>query len=112
MDDLHMEFHQLINEIHESIQFTMEFDEHNLPFLDIMIMKEGEEIKTDLYCKITDTHQYLNFRSCHPSHTKRNIPFNLSKTNMYHSNGSTFTKNKTKRNEETPNKTGLPGKTN
>lgn len=36
-------------------------------------------ITTDLYCKPTDTHQYLDFRSCHPSHTKRNIPFNLAR---------------------------------
>ncbi|VDI10661.1 Hypothetical predicted protein [Mytilus galloprovincialis] len=47
---------------------------------DINIIKEEEEeIITDLYCKPTDTHQYLDFRSCHPSHTKRNIPFNLAR---------------------------------
>ena len=26
---------------------------------------------TDVYCKLTDAHQYLNFRSCHPPHVRR-----------------------------------------
>lgn len=34
---------------------------------------------TDVYYKPTDTHQYLHFNSCHPRHTKRAIPYNLSK---------------------------------
>ena len=33
---------------------------------------------TDLYQKPTDSQQYFPFSSCHPSHTKRNIPFSLS----------------------------------
>ena len=72
-------FHSTINNIHESIKFTVESSTIELPFLDILIIKEGAKIKTDLYCKPTDTHQYLDFRSCHPSHTKRNIPFNLAR---------------------------------
>ena len=31
----------------------------------------GELISTDVYCKPTDVHQYLNFGSCHPPHVKR-----------------------------------------
>ena len=57
----------------------MEKSYDTLPFLDILIIKDGSSITTDLYCKPTDTHQYLDFRSCHPSHTKRNIPFNLAR---------------------------------
>ena len=26
---------------------------------------------TDLYCKVTDCHQYLHYDSCHPNHIKR-----------------------------------------
>ena len=33
------------------------------------------EFSTDVYCKPTDAHQYLNFGSCHPSHVKRGIPY-------------------------------------
>ena len=57
----------------------MEYNEKTLPFLDILLIKEGAKIMTDLYCKETDTHQYLDFRCCHPSHSKRNIPFNMAR---------------------------------
>ena len=77
-DDLRR-FHSIINNIHESIKFTMETSENELPFLDIRIIKRENIIITDLFCKETDTHQYLDFRSCHPSHTKRNIPFNMAR---------------------------------
>jgi hypothetical protein len=39
----------------------------------------SNKISTDLFYKETDSHQYLLFNSCHPSHTKRNIPFNLAR---------------------------------
>lgn len=44
-----------------------------------MVTKNNDTISTDIYYKATDTHQYLDFRSCHPSHTKRNIPFCLAR---------------------------------
>ena len=72
-------FHNLLNNLHESIKFTMEYNENELPFLDVLIIKKGDEITTDIFCKETDTHQYLDFKSCHPAHTKRNIPFNLAR---------------------------------
>ncbi|XP_071122593.1 uncharacterized protein [Mytilus edulis] len=72
-------FHSLINTLHPSIKFTIESSEQRLPFLDILILKNGTTLTTDIYYKKTDTHQYLNFHSCHPSHTKRNIPFCLAR---------------------------------
>ena len=36
-------------------------------------------ISTDIYFKSTDSKQYLNFKSCHPKHTKVNIPFSLAR---------------------------------
>ena len=32
-------------------------------------------ISTDVYCKETDTHQYLEYKSCHPKHVKMGIPY-------------------------------------
>ncbi|XP_061187186.1 uncharacterized protein LOC133195360 [Saccostrea echinata] len=72
-------FHSVFNELHDSINFTNDMNRDSLPFLDILIIKNGEDISTDLFCKETDTHQYLDFRSCHPSHTKRNIPYNMAR---------------------------------
>ena len=47
--------------------------------MDIKVIKRDQRIVTDIYYKITDTHQYLHFDSCHPRHTKRTIPFNLAR---------------------------------
>ena len=51
----------------------MEKHESKIPFLDVLVYKEGRKLHTDIFYK-TDTHQYLNFNSCHPKHTKQNIP--------------------------------------
>ena len=72
-------FHQILNNLHISMKFTKEASKNELPFLDILIIKEGRKIITDLFYKKTDSHQYLVFDSCHPSHTKRNIPFNMAR---------------------------------
>ncbi|XP_071152298.1 uncharacterized protein [Mytilus edulis] len=72
-------FKDLINSLHPSIKFTMETSDTQLPFLDFLILKSGRHIKTDIYYKSTDAHQYLNFHSCHPSHTKRNIPYCMAR---------------------------------
>ena len=50
-----------------------------LPFLDILLKISNNTIVTDIYYKKTDTHQYLNFESCHPAHTKRNIPYCMAR---------------------------------
>ena len=72
------DFHTCLNSLHPSIQFTMEISEMSIPFLDIMITLEDTEITTDLYYKPTNTHNYLDFLSCHPKHTKVNVPFSLA----------------------------------
>ena len=36
-------------------------------------------LKTDIFYKTTDTHQYLHFKSCHPKACKNNIPYNLTR---------------------------------
>ena len=38
-------------------------------------MLKNNRISTDVYSKQTDTHQYLDSRSCHPTHVKRGIPY-------------------------------------
>ena len=48
-----------------------------IPFLDVQVMLDNGKIKTDLYTKPRDTHQYLNWTSCHPRHTKAAIPYSL-----------------------------------
>ena len=50
-----------------------------MPFLDVLVIKNDTLISTDIFFKITDSKQYLNFKSCHPKHTKTNIPFSLAR---------------------------------
>ena len=57
----------------------MEKDEVKISFLDILLYKEGQKLHTDIFYKKKDTHQYLNFNSCHRRHTKENIPFTLAR---------------------------------
>ena len=73
------EFHEIINNLHSDIKFTIEKSEKQLPFLDILLVKTGVQLKTDIYFKVTDTKQYLNLYSCHPRHTKKSIPYNLAR---------------------------------
>ena len=68
-------FLEYINNYHETIKFTSESSEEKVSFLDVMVARKGCVLETDLYCKPTDTHQYLQKGSCHPWHTKKAIPY-------------------------------------
>ena len=45
----------------------------------MLLIKSNTKISTDIFYKETDSKQYLNFRSCHPKHTKTSIPYNLAR---------------------------------
>ena len=47
----------------------------NLDISCCVVVRKGRALETDLYCKPTDTHQYLQRASCHPWHTKKEIPY-------------------------------------
>ena len=83
-------FKRILNELHPAIKFEFEHNvtEMNydrtfiktLNFLDVkIILHESGKIETDIYYKSTNNHQYLDFYSHHPRHTKSNIPYNLAK---------------------------------
>ena len=74
-------FINYLNSIHPTIKFTHEYSNssnQSLPFLDVQVHLNNNQIQTDLHTKPTDKHQYLLKSSCHPAHTKRNIPFSLA----------------------------------
>ena len=82
-------FKNALNELHPDIEFTMEKSAsysdgdrtcQKLNFLDIIIiLYDDGKIKTDIFYKDTNTHDYLDYHSSHPTHTKNNIPFTLAK---------------------------------
>jgi len=72
-------FADRLNNLHPKINFTMDINPHEIPFLDIKLIRMDNKIISDIYHKNTDTFNYLPFKSCHPRHIKRNIPFTLAR---------------------------------
>ena len=70
-----IKFIDYLNAIHPTIKFTFSYSRTSIDFLDVRVSKDGTGLKTDLFIKPTDTHQYLHHKSCHPYHTKRGIPY-------------------------------------
>ena len=64
-------FIEHLNEKHPTIKFTAEWSKTSINFLDVTVSLVGGNITTDLYVKLTDSHQYLHFSSCNPYHCKK-----------------------------------------
>ena len=73
------ELHNILNDLHERIKFTVETNYEKMNFLDIQMTAKNDKIITDIYFKPTDTHNYIPFKSAHPRHTLINIPYNLAR---------------------------------
>jgi len=73
------ELHNMLNDLHPNIKFTMEANSSRMNFLDIQLLVAQDKIITDIYFKQTDTRNYVHSKSCHPKHTLKNIPFNLAR---------------------------------
>ena len=63
----------------DQLNFKYETGGLQVNFLDLKIYIDNSVIKTDIYYKNTDTKQYLQFKSCHPRHTKNAVPYNLAR---------------------------------
>ena len=69
-------FVNYLNHCHETIKFTLETSCLKINFLDITIIKQTDgRIGTNLYCKPTDSHNYLLYSSEHPRHLLNGIPY-------------------------------------
>ena len=76
----------IMNSMHPAIQYTITLpvrhsaDSSTNNFLSIKVIQSDEgDIKTDVFYKETNAHDYLQFDSHHPHHTKINIPYTLAK---------------------------------
>ena len=67
------EFLEHANSNHPSIKFTHEVSKSKMSFLDTTTTVKEGNMKTDLYSKPTDKHQYLSPSSCHPKYCFKNI---------------------------------------
>ena len=69
-------FVEYLNDCHHTIKFTLETSLETVNFLDIKIIKRVDgTLLTDLYCKPTDSHNYLLYSSEHPRHLLKGIPY-------------------------------------
>ena len=58
------EFLLTLNEIHPSLSFTMELEDNGkLPFLGMVIIRNGPRLDTKVYTKPTDTELLLHYQS-------------------------------------------------
>ena len=72
----HLEhFLERLNSFHTNLKFTHEMSKNSVNFLDLVVSVEGNELVTNLYCKPTDCHQFLEYSSAHPIHIKRSIVY-------------------------------------
>ena len=46
-----------------------------MSYLDVKFKLKGGKINTDVFSKPMDTHQYLDFKCCHPKCVKEGIPY-------------------------------------
>ena len=66
-------FLQKFNKTHPYLKFTHESSKEKNSFLDLSISLCDGNLYTDLHIKATDWHQYLEYTSSHPEHTKKSI---------------------------------------
>ena len=74
---------QLLNHLnsqHPRMQFTMEEEADNkLPFLDVLVQRDQNQLSTSVYRKPTHTDQYLHYTSHHPLQVKKGIISTLTR---------------------------------
>ena len=69
------EFFVKINAVHPNIKFEATRSESSVSFLDVEVKLKNGKIETDLFNKPTDSHNYLDWNSCHSKSTKSGIPY-------------------------------------
>ena len=74
LDELNS-FINYLNSCDPHIKFTSEISQTTVTFLDTRVNLSHNKIETDLFCKPTDSHNYLLFSSSHPRRCKESIPF-------------------------------------
>ena len=62
---------EILNSMLPAIKFKMEHSERNLPFHDIKIHNDGNQISMDIYSKPTDSKGYGPFSSNYPKNCSK-----------------------------------------
>ena len=79
--------------MHPTIKFAAEGSKNSVSFLDVTVSLIKEVTVTDLYFKLTDSHQYLQSSLCHSFHCRKGIPYSQAfKLNCICSETNSFDK--------------------
>ena len=79
LEDLNT-FIDALNNFHSTIKFTSNISQQFVSFIDVSISKsELDTVVTNIFCKPTNMHLYLDFTSSHPMSCKRGIPYSQAK---------------------------------
>ena len=62
-------------QFYPNLKFTHKKSKEKINFLDLVIKHTNGKTFSNLYCKPTDSHQYLYYDSCHAEHITRSIVF-------------------------------------
>ena len=66
-------FLQELNKTHPNLKFTHGSSKEKISFFDLSVSLCNGNLYADLHIKATDCHQYLEYTSSHPEHTKKSI---------------------------------------
>ena len=64
-----------VNNFYPNLKFMLEKSKSSFNFLDVSVSIVDNKLKTDLFCKPTDCHQFLHFNSAHPFHNKKSFVY-------------------------------------
>ena len=74
------QFYEIFDSLDENLKFIFSVLAKNTNFLDISLkVDDDDHLIMDIYHKPTDSHNYLNYKSSHPKHTRDNIALSLAK---------------------------------
>ena len=73
------QFYEVFDSLDDSLKFLFSTLAKNANFLDLRFNVECDHHIMDVYHKPTYSHKYLNYKSCHPRHTRDNIALSLAK---------------------------------
>ena len=74
-EDSLKQFIEILNACHPTIKSIAEWSKEEINFLDVNVKLRNRQLETDLHIKPTDTHQFLDSKSCHPYRWKKSIPY-------------------------------------
>ena len=75
VEDSFKQFIEILNACYYTIKLTAEWSKEEIILLNIKVRLRNRQLETDLHIKPTDTHQFLDWTSCHLFHCKKSMPY-------------------------------------